>query len=100
MEKPKKKVKYELWFLIVLAVLLWTLINQLFALCSWLPCDWANLNLWLRIVANCVATFGVLWVTRMYIINVKKQARRKERTEKAIEEHPELKDIINDIMGR
>ena len=96
----KKKVKYDMWFLIVLVILLWALVNQLFALCSWLPGNWADFNLWMRVVANCIAVFGVIWVFRMYISNTKRQARRNERVEKAIEEHPELKDIIKDIMGR
>jgi len=96
---PKKKVKYDKWFLIILAVLLYTLVNQLFALTSWLPGNWANFSLWLKVIANGIATFGVIWVVRMYIINTRRQFRRNERLEKAVEEHPELKGIIKDIMG-
>ena len=97
--KPKKKVKYALWFLVVLVVLLWTLLTQLFALCSWLPWNWGNINLWLKILANCIATFGGFWVLGRYIKDTKKQALRRDRIEKAIGRHPEFKDILNDIAG-
>ncbi len=99
MEKKKTKAKYDRWFLIVLAILLWTLVNQLFALCSWLPGNLASFNLWARIIANCIATFGVLWVIKMYIMNTKRQARRKDKIAEEIEKHPELKDILKEIMG-
>lgn len=105
MEKPKRKVKYDKWFLIILAILLYTLISQLFEIAPWLLLNWtgitwqSQLNLSLRVVALCIAIFGVIWVVKMYIINTKMQAGRNERTRKAIEEHPELKDIIKDIVG-
>lgn len=104
--KPKTKVKYAKWFLIVLAILLYTLVRQLFEIAPWLLLNWACIDLWLRInfslriIANCIALFGVIWVIRMYIKNTKMQARRKERIGKAIEEHPELEGIIKNIMGR
>lgn len=106
MEKLKGKVKYDRWFLIILAILLYTLIRQLFEIAPWLLLNWIYIDLWprvnfsLRIVALCIAIFGVIWVVRMYISNTKRQARRNERTQKALEEHPELKGIINDTMGR
>ena len=95
----KTKVKYDKWFLIVLAILLWSLVSQLFTLGSWLPGNWANLNLWLRIVANGIAVFGVVWVLRMYLRNTKRQARRKDRIAAEIEKHPELEGVIKEIMG-
>ena len=97
-QKTKTKVKYDLWFLIVLLILLWSLVRQLFELCGILPYDIANFSLWLKIVANAIATFGVLWVTRMYIMNTKLQARRQDKIAKEIEKHPELESIIKDIM--
>jgi len=98
--KPKKKVRYDLWFLIILVILLWTLAQQLFSFTGLFPEQIANINLWFKIIANCIAIFGVVWVMKMYLINTKKQARRKERMEQAIKKHPELNDIIKDIMGR
>jgi len=100
LEKPKTKVKYDRWFLIVLAILLWTLVRQLFGLTDILPGNWANINLWLRVAANLIAIFGVLWVIRMYVRNTKRQTRRNERIAKEVEKRPELKGIINDIIGR
>ncbi len=97
--KSKTKVKYDYWFLIVLAVLLWTLANQMFSLTSWLPGNWANFNLWGRIAANFIAIFGVVWVTRMYVVNTRRQAKRKKRIATEIEKHPELEESIKRIMG-
>ena len=95
----KTKVKYDKWFLVVLAILLWTLANQMFSLTSWLPGNWANFNLWGKIAANFIAIFGVVWVTRMYVVNTKRQARRKDKIAAEIEKHPELEGIIKEIMG-
>jgi len=99
MENKKTKVKYDKWFLVILAVLLWTIVNQLFSLTSWLPGNWANLNLWFKIIASCIATFGVCWVIKIYISNAKRQAARIFRIEQAIKDHPELAGIIKDIIG-
>ncbi len=100
MAKNKLKVKYDRWFLIVLTILTWALCNQLFALTSWLPVNWADISLWLRVVANLIALFGVLWVLKMYIINTRRQARRKEHIAEVIKNHPELADVIKEIMEK
>ncbi len=95
----KTKVKYDKWFLMVLAILLWTLANQLFSLTSWFPGNWANFNLWGRVLANLIAVFGVVWVLRMYLRNTRRQAKRKDKIAAEIEKHPELEESIKRIMG-
>ena len=100
MEKTKTKVRFDKWFLVVLGIILWTLCSQAVNLALVLPGSWANFNLWCRLIACCIAIYGDVWVFRMYISNTKRQARRNEQIGKAIKEHPELKSIINDIMGR
>lgn len=100
MEKQKTKVKYDKWFLIVLVILLYTLMKLMIDLIGVIPYNLTNIGLWLRLAACLIAIYGNVWVFRMYISNTRRQARRNERTEKAIKEHPELKDIINDIAGR
>lgn len=97
MKQKKIKPKYDKWFLVVLAILLWTLTGQLFTLASQLPNNWSNLNMWCKVIACTIALYGNIWVIRMYISNIKIQARRKNRIAQAIKEHPELESIINEI---
>jgi len=75
----KVKPKLDKWFLIVLAVILWTLCSQMFNLASALSCNWANFNLWCRVIACGIAIYGDIWVFRIYISSAIKEAKRKEK---------------------
>ena len=100
MEKEQKeKVGYSRWFLIILAIVLYTVITQLYALTTWLPGNWANFTLWSKIFASSIAAFGVVWIIRMYLKNTKRQFKRKLKIRQAIIDHPELAEVLKDILG-
>lgn len=93
----KVKPKLDKWFLVVLAILLWTLATQLFNLALLVSDNPANFNLWARIIGSGIAIYGAVWVIRIYIGSAIKKARKARKIEEAIEAHPELEELINDL---
>lgn len=66
------KPKYDLWFFIVLAIILWTLatqfINYVFLL---IPLNLTNIGIWARTLATGIALFGAIWVTKVWLRSIK-----------------------------
>lgn len=79
MKQTKTKPKYDLWFLLVLAVMLYTVVTQLVNFCGLLAVNLLNLGLWARIIATGIATYGVIWIFQMYVKNTRDAARRGEK---------------------
>jgi len=75
----KVKPKLDRWFLIVLAIILWTLCSQMFNLTSALAFNWTSFNLWCRVIACGIAIYGDIWVLRIYISGAIREAKRKEK---------------------
>jgi len=69
--KPRKRLKLDRWFMVFMALLLWTLSTILFRYAFDLPYNLANPQLWLRMMAIIIAIFGWVWLFKIYVASVK-----------------------------
>lgn len=90
--------KTDRWFLIILGIMLYTLISQLWGFGSLLPGNWGNINLWLRILACIIAVYGDIWVIRIYLGSITKQKRQLDKLETELKNHNDVKKIVEDIL--
>ena len=100
MTNKKARVKYDRWFLMVLAIMLWTLTSHLVGLLSLLPYNLANLNLWARTLASGLGIYGTIWVLRMYLTHVRQTARRIDELDEMLKDEPELKRKIIEVLEK
>lgn len=71
-KKPKAKLKLDKWFVILMAVLLWSLGTILFRDYAFqIPYFLADVSFWLRMVAVVFAIFLWMWLWRIYISEVR-----------------------------
>lgn len=74
----KLKSKYDLWFLIVLTIILWTVatlfVNHVLLLWG----NYTNIGLWARTLATGLATFGAVWVIKIYLRSVKGTGKKSD----------------------
>ena len=98
MEQRKKQLKYDKWFIMILGIMLWTLTSQLTNLAWLLPGNWLNLTLWSRVIASGLAIYGVVWVFRMYVSNLRRQTRRLRLLEEKLKDQPEIRALVVDVL--
>ncbi len=88
LNNPKVKLgikpKFDLWFLILLTVVLWSVASQFIALV--LVVIGAGINnasslldtaLWMRVIVTGLGVYGSVWVIKIYIRNVKDRTLRE-----------------------
>ena len=75
MSEKKIKARYDYWFLMVLAVMLYSLTTAMVNYGSLLALNLANITLWARVLANAIAIFGVMWIFVIYVRSVRIAAK-------------------------
>jgi hypothetical protein len=73
--KPRRKLKLDRWFMVFMALLLWTLSTILFRYAFDLPYNLANYQLWLRMLAIIIAIFGWIWLFKIYVASVRAKSK-------------------------
>ena len=76
-EDKKPKRKYDIWFLIILAVIVWSLARQLVDYAFLIPYNLSNISLWARTIATAIAIYGTIWITKIYIRQIKETRNDK-----------------------
>ena len=104
--------KFDLWFIILLTVVLWSISSQFIGIILVLigaglnePSALTNLGLWMRLVVTGLGIYGTVWVIRIYIRSVKDRTLREYKQREVIrkyldaeltEEEDEKLDIVAD----
>lgn len=74
-----KRLKYDVWFLVVLAVILWSLATQLFNNATVLGLDLTNIHSWARTIATGLAVYGAFWILQIYLRSLKAATKKGKR---------------------
>ena len=107
--------KFDLWFIILLTVVLWSISSQFIGIILVLigaglnePSALTNLGLWMRLIVTGLGVYGTVWVIRIYIRSVKDRTLREYKQREVIrkyldaeltEEEDEKLDIVaNEIV--
>lgn len=98
MEQKRAKPRLDRWFLLVIAMMIWTLIMQVTSLGAQLAVNLADFYLWCRTIASVIALFGIIWVFRIYLSTAVNQARQIKALEEALKDQPEVKEIVINIL--
>ncbi len=95
------KPKFDLWFLILLTVILWSVVFQFFGLILYVigaginnPANLADANLWIRLLSTGLAVYGIVWVLKIYIHNIKDKTLKDFRQKQVIRDF-----ICNEFYG-
>ena len=104
--------KFDLWFIILLTVVLWSIASQFIGIILVLigaglnePSALTNLGLWMRLIVTGLGVYGTVWVIRIYIRSVKDRTLREYKQREVIrkyldaeltEEEDEKLDIVAD----
>lgn len=104
--------KFDLWFIILLTVVLWSIASQFIGIILVLigaglnePSTLVNMGLWMRLLVTGLGVYGTVWVIRIYIRSVKDRTLREYKQREVIrkyldaelvEEDDEKLDMVTD----
>ncbi len=93
--QPKLKIhpKFDLWFLVLMTIILWSLAYQFIGQAIDIIgvglvniANLSNVTLWVRFLATGLGVYGSVWVFRIYIRNIKDRTLREFTQKQAISE--------------
>lgn len=69
--KARPRLKLDRWFMMFMALLLWSLSTILFRYAFDLPYNLLNPQLWFRMLGIIIAIFGWVWLFKIYVASVR-----------------------------
>lgn len=71
--KPRPRLKLDKWFMVFMALLLWSLGNILFQSAFELPYNLTNPQIWFKMLGIIIAIFGWVWLFKIYVASVREK---------------------------
>lgn len=98
MKTTLPRQKKDKWFIVLLAIMLYSLVYMFVLNASLLPYNWGNFRLWVNVIALALSVYGDIWVFRIYLSSIVRHNKKIIELEEKLVNHPDIKKAVEDIL--